>query len=53
MASRLRDLKMDSFVKVKTLRMKENHPDNGIFVMLDNKHIDPEKLTNLYKSIKS
>jgi formate dehydrogenase major subunit len=53
MASRLRDLKMDSFVNVKTLRMKENHPDNGILVMLDNKKIDPEKLTNLYKSIKS
>jgi formate dehydrogenase major subunit len=53
MASRLRDLKMDSFVNVKTLRMKENHPDNGILVMLDNKHINPEKLSNLYKSIKS
>jgi formate dehydrogenase major subunit len=53
MASRLRDLKMDSFVTVKTLRMSENHPDNGILVMLDNKCIDPVKLTNLYKSIKS
>jgi len=51
MASRLRDLKMDSFVNVKTLRIKENHPNDGILVTLDGKLIDPEKLNNLYKSV--
>jgi formate dehydrogenase major subunit len=50
---RLRDLKMDSFVGVKTLRNKENHPDSGILVMIDNKRIDPLKLTDLYKSTMS
>ncbi|MGE5671351.1 MAG: [FeFe] hydrogenase, group A, partial [Fibrobacterota bacterium] len=53
MVSNLRDLKLDSFINARTLRMKENHSSDEILVMLDNKKIDPEKLANLYKSTKS
>lgn len=49
---RLRSLKMDSFVDVKSIRMKENHAGDGILLTLDGKHIEPEKLVNLYKSVK-
>jgi hypothetical protein len=43
---------MDSFVDVKSIRMKENHAGEGILLTLDGKHIEAEKLVNLYKSVK-
>jgi hypothetical protein len=43
---------MDSFVDVKSIRMKENHAGEGILLTLDGKNIEAEKLVNLYKSVK-
>jgi formate dehydrogenase major subunit len=49
---RVRSLKMDSFVEVKSIRLGENHAGSGIHVTLDGKRIDPDKLANLYRSVK-
>jgi formate dehydrogenase major subunit len=44
--------KMCSFAKVRSIRLSENHPGNGIYVTLDGKVIDADKLGNLYKTVK-
>ena len=49
---RVRSLKMDSFVEVKSLRAKECAPESGILLMLDGKPIEATKLANLYKSVR-
>jgi len=50
---RLHDLKMDSFVTITSIRMKDNHNGAGILLTLDGKRIDPDKLSNLYESVKA
>jgi formate dehydrogenase major subunit len=42
-ATKIHKLKMDAFVKVNTIRLKENHVDAGksIYVTLDGKRIEP------------
>jgi len=49
--SRITTLKMDSFIEVKSIRMKENHAGSGILLTLDGKQIDPRELSNLYRSV--
>ena len=44
--------KKDAFAKVRTIRLKENHPGEGIHVTLDGKVIDPSKLDKIYRTIK-
>jgi formate dehydrogenase major subunit len=43
---------MDSFIDVKSIRLKDDHGGTGVYVTLDGKHIEPEKLRNLYKSVR-
>jgi hypothetical protein len=50
--SRIKTLKMDSFIEVKSIRMKANHIGTGILLTLDGKQIDPDSLSNLYRSVK-
>jgi len=50
---RITKLKMDSFVDVKTIRLKEDHEGDSLLVTLDGKRIDSKELGNLYKSVKS
>lgn len=38
-------LKMDPFIKVKSIRLKENHVGEGIYVTLDGKHVDVSTLS--------
>jgi formate dehydrogenase major subunit len=49
---RIASLKMDSFIDVKSIRLKDDHGGTGVYVTLDGKHIEPEKLRNLYKSVR-
>ena len=49
---RLIQSKMDAFIKATTIRLKENHPGEGIFVTLDGKPIDPNLLDNTFKTLR-
>ena len=44
--------KMEPFVSIRTIRYKENHPQDSILVTLDGKVIAADGLGNLYKIIK-
>lgn len=43
-------LKMDPFIEVKTIRLKETHPGKGVYITLDRKQIDEHMLDNLYET---
>ena len=47
----VKDQKMENFIKVRTIRLKENHPGEEIHVTLDGKVIDASKTDNLYRTI--
>lgn len=51
-AQKIKDQKKEAFAKVRTIRLRENHPGEDIYVTLDNKVIKPSKLKNIYKTIK-
>ncbi|HBE76228.1 MAG TPA: hydrogenase, partial [Firmicutes bacterium] len=51
-SNKITQLKMDSFIHVKTIRLKENHSDKGIYITLDGKQIEQSKLDNIYQSIR-
>ena len=44
--------KMDSFVRIRTIRLKENHEGEGIHLTLDGKLVDIKALDNIYRTIK-
>ncbi len=46
-AESIRQLKMDPFIQVKTIRLKENHNGEGIYVTLDGKRIGEPSLSNI------
>lgn len=48
----IKQLKMDSFVEIRTIRLKENHPGTGIYITLNGKQIEEPFLTDIYQSIK-
>jgi formate dehydrogenase major subunit len=50
---RIKALKMDSFVSVKSMRMQGHDSGSGVHLTLDGRRIDPDKLSDLYKSVKS
>ena len=52
MTNRVKELKMDSFVKVNTIRLKESHAGDGIYITLDGRQTGEPILDKLYKSIK-
>ncbi len=49
--NRIRDQKMESFVRVKTVHLKENHSGDRIHVTLDGKIINAEMIENMYHTI--
>lgn len=51
MEETVKKLKMGSFINVKTIRLKENHPAEGIYITLNGKRISEPKLDHIYKSI--
>ena len=50
-SDKIKQLKMDSFIDVKTIRLKENHTGEGINITLNGKQIEESKLDNIYESI--
>jgi iron-only hydrogenase group A len=49
---RVRALKMDEFLDVRSIRLSESHPDDVIFIQIDGKRVAPDKLDNLYQSLR-
>jgi formate dehydrogenase major subunit len=49
--NKIKQQKMDSFVEIKTIRLKENHAGEGIYITLDGKLIEESMLDNIYESI--
>lgn len=49
----VKTLKMDSFINVKTIRLKDTHASENIYVTLNGKRIDEPKLDRIYKSIRN
>lgn len=47
----IKQTKMDSFVEVKTIRLKENHEGDGIYITLGGKQIEESILDNIYENI--
>lgn len=49
---KVRRLKMDPFIQVKSIRIKENHPGTGIGLTFDGKPVSEAELADFYKMIK-
>lgn len=49
---KIKDQHKEAFARVRSIRLKENHPGDGIYVTLDGKRIDADKLNNIYRTIK-
>ena len=47
----IKKMKMDPFIVVKTIRLKENHTGEGIYITLDGKRIKETMLGDIYKSL--
>ena len=45
-------LKMGSFIDVKTIRLKETHPSEGVYISLNGNIIEESALSSIYKSTK-
>ena len=43
-SGRVKLMKMDAFINLRTIRLKENHPGEGVYVTRNGKRIDPEIL---------
>ena len=43
---------MNAFVRVKTIRLKENHAGDGIYITLDGKPIKEPTIDNICKIIR-
>ncbi len=52
LTQRFKELKMDSFIDVKTIRLKDNHSGDGIYITLDGVSIKPERLDRILKHMK-
>jgi hypothetical protein len=48
----IKRLKMDSFINVKTIRLKDTHAGSGIYITLNGQQIDQAALGNLAKGSK-
>ncbi|MDP4093997.1 MAG: NAD(P)-binding protein [Bacillota bacterium] len=49
MVNSVKQLKMDSFIEVKTIRLKETHAGKGIYITLNGKQIEEPKLSSIHK----
>lgn len=52
MINKIAEKKMETFIRIRTIRLKENHKGEGIHLTLDGKVIDISKLDNIYRTIK-
>lgn len=52
LTERVASSKMDSFVNVKTIRLKENHGGEGVYISIDGRQIDPDKLDVTFKRLR-
>ncbi|MDD3652902.1 MAG: [FeFe] hydrogenase, group A [Desulfotomaculaceae bacterium] len=48
---KIKQQKMDSFIEVKTIRLKENHTSEGVYMTLDGKQIQEFNFDSLYRRI--
>jgi hypothetical protein len=48
----INDEKMNPFVNIKTIRLREGHGGEDVYVTLDGKRISAEKMKNIYATIK-
>ncbi len=48
----VKKLKMDSFINVKTIRLKDTHPGSGIYITLNGQQIDEAALSGVFKGSK-
>jgi len=48
---KVKKLKMDAFVTVKTIRLKESHAGEGIYITLDGKRIEEPKIEDICQKI--
>lgn len=53
MIDKIKHLKMNSFIEVKTIRLKETHAGEGIYITLDRKQIEERMLDNIYESLRN
>jgi formate dehydrogenase major subunit len=49
---RIHVLKMTEFLEAKSIRMGESHQGDGIYITIDGKRVEAEKLGNLYRSLR-
>lgn len=47
----IKDNKMEPFARIRTIRLKENHPGEGIHLTLDGKVMDVSSLEHIYRTI--
>ena len=47
------ELKMDPFININTIKLKENHPGSKVHITLDGELIEFEKLQSIYRSVKN
>ena len=50
---KIKEAKMDHFVEISSIRMKENHEGDGIYVTLDGNRISSDKLENIYQTLRT
>jgi len=43
---------MQGFLEAKSIRLRENHAGEGVYVSLDGRRIPADRLTNLYGSLR-
>lgn len=48
---KVKEQKMDNFIKIRTIRLKESHPGDDIHITLDGKLIGADKMDNPYRTI--
>jgi formate dehydrogenase major subunit len=49
---RVHALKMSEFLDVRSIRFGESHPGGDIYIKIDGKRVTPDKLGNLYRSLR-
>jgi hypothetical protein len=50
MSDKINKLGMRSFISVKTIRLKENHPDGSIYITLNGKRVEKQELDLILKA---
>jgi formate dehydrogenase major subunit len=51
--NKIRAANMNHFVEIRSIRMKETHDGEGIYVTLDGNRISADQMSNIYQTLKS